>query len=194
MPLVAVFFLVRSLFFLAKALMFYILYIDTWGLGCIFSILCPCSTGRRPHGAHSVYKNMNRYAVRSLRWFGGTSPALLLCMCCVSTADQGHMGDAHAAHFAHEWWCHCIWCRVWEPDHYVSTPQVVYAQRTSHVCAAIIAILWRMTGMCTVHGLHTCRTNKCISYITLANVWAVNVTFKCPVHNLKVQLNFSNLI
>ena len=137
--------------------------------------LCPCSTGRRCHGARTAYEKMNRYAVRSPRWFGGTSPALLFHMCCVSTAYQWRMGDAHVAHMAHDWRCHCLWCRVWEPDHWVSPVQVAYTQGTSHILAAINAIIWRTVGICTVHGLPTCRTYKHTLYM-----WAVNVTFKCP--------------
>ena len=121
-------------------------------------ILCPCFTDRRCHGAHTAYEKINRYAARSPRWFGGTSPAPLFRMCCVSTAYQWRMGDAHAAHIAYEWRCHCVWCRVWELDHCVFTAQVAYAQRTSHERAAVNAILWRMTGVCTAHGLRTCRT------------------------------------
>ena len=120
---------------------------------CVF--LCPCSTGRRCHGAHTAYEKNNRYAARSPRWFGGTSPALLFRMCCVSTAYQWRMGDAHAAY---EWRCHCVWCRAWELDHCVFTAQVAYAQRTSHERAAVNAILWRMAGVCIAHGLRTCRT------------------------------------
>ena len=120
--------------------------------------LCLCSTGRRCHGAHTAYEKNNRYAARSPRWCGGTSPALLFRMCCVSTAYQWRMGDAHAAHMAYEWRCHCVWCRVWELDHCVFTAQVAYAQRTSHERAAVNAILWRMAGVCIAHGLRTCRT------------------------------------
>ena len=69
----------------------------------------PCSTGRRCHCARTAYGKMNIYAVRSPRWFGGTCPALLFRMYCVSTAYQWRMGDAHAAHMAHEWRCHCVW-------------------------------------------------------------------------------------
>ena len=49
----------------------------------------------------------------------------------------------------HEWRRHCVWCSVWETDHCVSMAQVARAQRTSHVCAAINAILWRLAGLCT---------------------------------------------
>ena len=85
------------------------------------------------HDARTAYVKMNRYALRSLRWFGGTFPALLFLMRCVSAAYQWHMGDAHAAHMAYEWRCHCLWCRVWDPDHCVTTVQVAYAQQTFHV-------------------------------------------------------------
>ena len=121
------------------------------------------------------YKKMNRYAVRSPRWFGGTSPVLLFRMCCISTAYQWRMGDTHAAHMTYEWRCHCIWCHVREPNLCVSMAQVAYTQRTSHIGAAINVILWRMAGVCTAHGLRTCRTCK------HTYMWAVNVTFKCPV-------------
>ena len=103
---------------------------------------------------------MNRYAVGSPRWFGGTFPALLFRMCCVSTAYQWRMGGAHAAHMAHEWQCYCVWRRAWEPDNCVSTAQVAYAQRTAYVRAPINAILRRMAGVCTAYGLRTCRTYK----------------------------------
>ena len=86
------------------------------------------ATGRRCHGAHTAYEKNNRYAARSPRWFGGTSPALLFRMCCVSTAFQWRMGNAHAAHLAYEWRCHCVWCRVWELDNCVFTAQVAYAR------------------------------------------------------------------
>ena len=43
-------------------------------------------------------------------------------------------------------------------NHCVFTVQVAYAQRTSHERAAVNAILWRMAGVCTAHGLRTCRT------------------------------------
>ena len=125
--------------------------------------MCSCSTGRRCHSARTAYEKMNRYAAKSPRRFGGTSPALPFRMCCVSTAYRWRMGDAHAAHMAYEWRCHCVWCRVWELDHCVFTAQVAYAQRTSHVRAAVNAILWRMAGVCTAHGLRTCRTYKYIS-------------------------------
>ena len=148
--------------------------------------LCPCSTGRRCHGARMAYVKINRYAVRSLRWFGGTSPVLLFRMCCVSTAYQWRMGDAHAAHMAYEWRCHCVWCRVWEPDHCVSTAQVAYAQRTSHVRAAIKAVLWCMVGVCTAHGLRICLTCKYTSYMCV-----LNVTFKCPVENICIYMSIS---
>ena len=122
--------------------------------------LCPCSTGRRCHGARTAYEKNNRYAARSPRWFGGISPVLLFRMSCVSTAYGWRMDDAHAAHMAYEWRCHCVWCRVWELDHCVFTVQVAHTQRTSHVRAAVNAILWRMAGVCTAHELRTCRTYK----------------------------------
>ena len=121
-----------------------------------FRVLCPCSTGRRRHCARTAYEKMNR----SPRWFGGTFPALLFRMCCVSTAYQWRMGGAHAAHMAHEWQCYCVWRRAWEPDNCVSTAQVAYAQRTAYVRAPINAILRRMAGVCTAYGLRTCRTYK----------------------------------
>ena len=85
------------------------------------------------------------------------------------------MGHAHVAHMAYEWRCHCVWC-TGESDHCVSMVQVAYAQPTSHVRTAINAIPWRMAGVCTTHGLYTCRTYKYTLYM-----WAVNVIFKCPV-------------
>ena len=93
------------------------------------------------NGTGAYYEKMNRYAAKSPRWFDGTSPVLLFRMCCVSTAYRWRMGDAHAAHMAHEWRCHCVWCRVLELDHCVFTAQVAYAQHTSHIRAAINAIL-----------------------------------------------------
>ena len=124
------------------------------------TILCPCSTGRRCHGARTAYEKMNRYTARSPRRFGGTFPALLFCMRCVSTAYRWCMGDAHAVHMAYEWRCHCIWCRLWELDHCVFMAQVAYAQRTSDVRAAVNTILWCTAGICTAHGLRMCRTYK----------------------------------
>ena len=99
----------------------------------------------------TAYEKMNRYAARS-PWFGGTSPALLFRMCCVSTAYRWRMGNAHAAHMTYGWRCHCVCCRVWELDHGVFTVQVACAQRTSHVRSAVNAILWRMMGMGCVHA------------------------------------------
>ena len=129
-----------------------------------------------PRRSYGVRK-MNSYAVRSPRGFGGTSPALLLRTCCVSTEFQWRMGDAHVAHMAHEWRCYCVWCRVWQPYHCVSTAQVAYAQHTSHVRAAINAILWRTRSVCTAHWLRTCGTYK----YTSLYMWDVNVTLKCSV-------------
>ena len=136
---------------------------------------------------------MNRYAVGSPRWFGGTSPALLFCMCCVSTAYQWSMGDAHAAHKAHEWRCRRTWCRVWEPDHCVSTAQVSYAQHTSHIPARGDQ---RDSTAYDGRMYRTCRTYKYTSFCSCHNVnaWAVNGTCKCPVEYLNVQFNLGYLI
>ena len=61
--------------------------------------LSPCSTGRRCHCARMAYGKMNIYAVRSPRWFGGTSPALLFRMCfnCVSMANVWRTCCAYGA-------------------------------------------------------------------------------------------------
>ena len=147
--------------------------------------LCPCSTGRRCHSASAAYEKMNRYAVGLPRWFGGTSPALLFRMCCVSTTYRWRKGDAHAAHMAYEWRCHCASCRVWELDHCVFMTQVACAQRTSHVRAVVNAILWRMVGVCTAHGLRTCRTYK---YTSLYVSCGCDIS-KCPCSWIHMYLN-----
>ena len=56
--------------------------------------LCPFSTGRRCHSARTAYEKMNRYAARTPRRFGGTSPALLFRM---------HINCVSMAHG----WCTC---------------------------------------------------------------------------------------
>ena len=58
-------------------------------------------------------------------------------------AYQLRIDDAHATHMAYECRCHCVWFRVWELYHCIFTAQVAFAQRTSHVCAAVNAIRWR---------------------------------------------------
>ena len=120
---------------------------------------------------------MNRYATRSPRWFGGTSPVpvLLFRMCCVSTAYRWRMGDAHATHMAYEWRCHCAWCRVHE------NLTIAYSQ-----CK------WRMHS---VHPTYARRSTRFYSvwraYVqrmgcvhaepinTPHHMLAVNVKFKC---------------
>ena len=110
-------------------------------------ILCPCSTGRRCHGARTAYEKMNRYAARSPRRFGGTSLALLFRMCCVSTAYLWRMnGDATAYDVAYENLTIGYSRRKWRMHS-------VHPTR-----AAVNAILWRVAGACTAHGLRTCRT------------------------------------
>ena len=159
------------------------------------SPFCPCSTDRQCHCARTAYEKMKRYAVRSLRWFDGTSPELLFCMCCVPTTYQWHMGAAHAVHLANEWQCHCVWCRIWEPDQCISTAQVAYAQHTSHERVAINAILWSMASVCTAHGRRTCRTYKYTSLYSCGNVmcglWMRHLNVQLIS---KVQFNLANLI
>ena len=71
----------------------------------VLRCLCPCSTGRRPHGAHTAYENnMNRYAVRSPRWFGGnnsgTTISHVLRINCVSMAHGWRTCGAYRAWMA----------------------------------------------------------------------------------------------
>ena len=139
-----------------------------------------------PRRSCGVRKN-EQIRSRSPRWFGGTSPALVSCMCCVSTTYQWRMGDAHAAHMAYERRCHCVWCRVWEPDHCVSTAQVAYAQRTPHVRAAINAILWRMAGVWRAYVqrmgcVHAEPINTSL-YIEYASC---ECDIKCPVEHIYI--------
>ena len=133
-----------------------------WKLGTFDNFLTfhytvtTCKGPRKCHG--TVMEKSLNFILGILYEPCRTSPALLFRMCCVSTAYQWRMGDAHAAHMAYEWRCHCVWSRVWELDHCVFTAQVAYAQRTCHEGAAVNAILWRMAGVCTAHGLRTCQT------------------------------------
>ena len=100
---------------------------------------------------------------------------------------QWRIGDAHAAHMAYEWRWHCVWCRVWELDHCVFTAQVAYAQRTSHERAGVWRAYVQRMGCVHAELMNTPH-----------NMWAVNVTFKCPwswIHMyLNVLFHLSNLI
>ena len=131
-------------------------------------------------------------------------------MCCVWTAYQWRMDYAHVAHMTHEWRCHCVWCRVGEPDNCVSTAQVAYAQRTSNSPCTRWSMSVHLTyarrstrfygvwlayvqRMGCVHA-KLINTSHYILVVTLANVWAVNVTFRWPIQYQNVQFKLSNLI
>ena len=62
--------------------------------------LCFCSTGQRCHCSQKAHKKLNRYAVRSPRWFGGAYPVLLFRMCCASMAHRRRTCGVYGAWMA----------------------------------------------------------------------------------------------
>ena len=74
--------------------------------------------------------------------------------------------------------------------HGASGVQPTYAPRSTRFYGVWRAYVQRMG---CVHA-EPMNTPHYILVVTLANVWAVNMTFKCSVEYLNVQINLSNLI
>ena len=146
-------------------------------------------------GAHTAYEKIDRYAARSPRWFGGTSPAPLFRMCCVST--ELRINDAWVTH---------MW-RIWRMNGDATPYDGAYENLT-------IAYSRRKWRMHSVHPTNARRSTRFYgvwrAYVqrmgcvhaelmnTPHNMWAVNVTFKCPcswIHMfLNVLFHLSNLV